>query len=139
MFREKIGARMTELGMTRKELAEKSGVNSCTVSSYLSGKRAISNKNLTSIIDVLGMKLTPTEKPAMAIGFRRSMCPVIESDNAIQENFKYRMYELGLNQTQVAAMAKVRPQNLSSFLSGIRTIPSDDLERIIDVLQLKIV
>lgn len=139
MFREKIESRMRELGMSRKELAEKSGVNSCTVSSYLSGKREISNKNLTSIINVLGMKLTPTEKPVMARGFRQAMCPVIESDDAIQECFRYRMYELGLNQTQVAGMANVRPQNLSSFLSGVRTIPSEDLERLIDVLQLKIV
>ena len=57
MFREKIRNTMTAKKMSRKELSVKSGICESTISSFLTGKRAISNDNLDALMNALGLAL----------------------------------------------------------------------------------
>lgn len=59
MFREKIRGEMNEIGLGVKQLAQKTGINQNTISSFLTGSRSISNSNLECIIDALELTLIP--------------------------------------------------------------------------------
>lgn len=59
MFREKIRGAMNELGIGVKVLAQKTGVNQNSISSFLSGSRSISNSNLETIMKALDLTLLP--------------------------------------------------------------------------------
>jgi len=62
MFREKIRGVMNERRIGVNDLARKTGINRNSISSFLSGSRAISNANLDKILDVLGLTLVPKAK-----------------------------------------------------------------------------
>ena len=59
MFREKIRGAMNELGVGVKVLAQKTGINQNSISSFLSGSRSISNSNLETIMRELDLALLP--------------------------------------------------------------------------------
>lgn len=59
MFREKIRGAMNELGVGVKVLAQKTGINQNSISSFLSGSRSISNSNLETIMRELDLTLLP--------------------------------------------------------------------------------
>lgn len=59
MFREKIRGAMNESGIGVKVLAQKTRINQNSISSFLSGSRAISNSNLETIMNALDLTLLP--------------------------------------------------------------------------------
>lgn len=59
MFREKIKGAMNDRGISVKELAAKTKINQCTISSFLVGSRAISNENLDVLVSTLELTLVP--------------------------------------------------------------------------------
>lgn len=50
---------MNEQGISIKSLAAKTGINHSSITSFLTGSRAISNANLDLMLDALGLTLVP--------------------------------------------------------------------------------
>ena len=50
---------MNEQGVTIKNLAARTGINQSSITSFLTGSRAISNANLDLILNALGLTLVP--------------------------------------------------------------------------------
>lgn len=52
-----IAKRITERGVTMKEVSRQTGINASTLSSYITGARSISYENLDTLLAFLGMKV----------------------------------------------------------------------------------
>lgn len=62
MIREKIHFYLKEKKMTLKYLSEKTGINQGSISSFLGGKRPLSNANIETILYEMGLTLSVEEK-----------------------------------------------------------------------------
>ena len=56
-FGEQLRRRRKELGLSREELADKLGVNQCTVSDYETGQVELTLPKLVRIADALGVTI----------------------------------------------------------------------------------
>jgi len=59
MFREKIRGEMNVRGIGVNVLARQTHINRNTLSGFLCGSRALSNRNLDIVLDALGLTLVP--------------------------------------------------------------------------------
>lgn len=127
MFREKIAIRIIRLGVKQNDICKKIGLTAANFSSYLQGGRTIPYEKMLAAMECLGLSVGKGDAKTATLPIK-DLHMIISGE----------MQNCGIKAKDLAERSEINSSSLSSYLTGKRGIPCQNLENIMDILNLKI-